>query len=131
MENNELKQIAYNWKSMTDTVLDLEKFSLSEMQILLSDTYKALRTYHKENVAPKEVSNILLEMYEFLYFTSLMEEKEVGVNFYQYQYISSIVAALRKGFFEADYRCEFPELKILDKNNNEFIINFENDIFEN
>ena len=131
MENNELKQIAYNWKSMTDTVLDLEKFSLSEMQILLSDTYQALRTYHKENVAPKEVSNILLEMYEFLYFTSLMEEKEVGVNFYQYQYISSIVAALRKGFFEADYRCEFPELKILDKNNNEFIINFENDIFEN
>lgn len=116
---------------MTDTVLDLEKFSLSEMQILLSDTYKALRTHHKENVAPKEVSNILLEMYEFLYFTSLMEEKEVGVNFYQYQYISSIVAALRKGFFEADYRCEFPELKILDKNNNEFIINFENDIFEN
>ena len=131
MENKELKQIAYNWKSMTDTVLDLEKFSLSEMQILLSDTYKALRTYHKENVAPKEVSNILLEMYEFLYFTSLMEEKEVGVNFYQYQYISSIVAALRKGFFEADYRCEFPELKILDKNNNEFMIKFENDIFEN
>ena len=131
MENKELKQIAYNWKSMTDTVLDLEKFSLSEMQILLSDTYKALRTYHKENVTPKEVSNILLEMYEFLYFTSLMEEKEVGVNFYRYQYISSIVAALRKGFFEADYRCEFPELKILDKNNNEFIINFENDIFEN
>jgi hypothetical protein len=131
VKNKELKQIAYNWKSMTDTVLDLEKFSLSEMQILLSDTYKALRTYHKENVAPKEVSNILLEMYEFLYFTSLMEEKEVGVNFYQYQYISSIVAALRKGFFEADYRCEFPELKILDKNNNEFMINFENDIFEN
>ena len=131
MKNKELKQIAYNWKSMTDTVLDLEKFSLSEMQILLSDTYKALRTYHKENVAPKEVSNILLEMYEFLYFTSLMEEKEVGVDFYQYQYISSIVAALRKGFFEADYRCEFPELKILDKNNNEFMINFEYDIFEN
>ena len=131
MKNKELKQIAYNWKSMTDTVLDLEKFSLSEMQILLSDTYQVLRTYHKENVTPKEVSNILLEMYEFLYFTSLMEEKEVGVNFYQYQYISSIVAALRKGFFEADYRCEFPELKILDKNNNEFIINFENDIFEN
>ena len=131
MENKELKQITYNWKSMTDTVLDLEKFSLSEMQILLSDTYQVLRTYHKENVTPKEVSNILLEMYEFLYFTSLMEEKEVGVNFYQYQYISSIVAALRKGFFEADYRCEFPELKILDKNNNEFIINFENDIFEN
>ena len=131
MENKELKQITYNWKSMTDTVLDLEKFSLSEMQILLSDTYQVLRTYHKENVTPKEVSNILLEMYEFLYFTSLMEEKEVGVNFYQYQYISSIVAALRKGFFEADYDCDFPGLKVLDKDGNEIMINFETDIFEN
>lgn len=114
---------------MTDTVLDLEKFSLSEMQILLSDTYQVLRTYHKEDAAPKEVSNILLEMYEFLYFTSLMEEKEVGIDFYHYQYISSIVAALRKGFFESDYGCDFPELKIFDISNNEFLINFENDIF--
>ena len=131
MKNKELKQIAYNWKSMTDTVLDLEKFSFSEMQILLSDTYQVLRTYHKEDAAPKEVSNILLEMYEFLYFTSLMEEKEEGVNFYQYRYISSIVAALRKGFFEADYDCDFPRLKVLDKDGNEIMINFETDIFEN
>ena len=131
MENKELKQIAYHWKSMTDTVLDSEKFSFSEMQILLSDTYQVLRTYHKEDAAPKEVSNILLEMYEFLYFTSLMEEKEVGVNFYQYQYISSIVAALRKGFFEADYDCDFPALKVPDKDGNESMINFETDIFEN
>ena len=84
---------------MTYTVLDLEKFSLSEMQDLLSKTYQALREYYKNESVPKEISNILLEMYEFLYFTSLMEEKEKGVDFYHYQYISSIVAALRKGFF--------------------------------
>ena len=131
MTNEELQQITSVWKSMTYTVLDLEKFSFSEIQILLSDTYQVLRTYHKEDAAPKEVSNILLEMYEFLYFTSLMEEKEVGVNFYQYQYISSIVAALRKGFFEADYDCDFPRLKVLDKDGNEIMINFETDIFEN
>lgn len=114
---------------MTDTVLDLEKFSFSEMQILLSDTYQILRKYHKESSVPKEVSNILLEMYEFLYFTSLMEDKEVGIDFYQYQFISSIVAALRKGFFEADYDCDYPELKVLDKDGNKFVINFETDIF--
>ena len=42
-----------------------------------------------------------------------------------------IVAALRKGFFEADYDCDFPRLKVLDKDGNEIMINFETDIFEN
>ena len=129
MTNEELQQITSAWKSMSYTVLDLEKFSLSEMQKLLDKTYQALREHYKNKSAPKEVTNILLEMYEFLYFTSLMEEKEVGIDFYHYQYISSIVAALRKGFFESDYGCDFPELKIFDINNNEFLINFENDIF--
>ena len=129
MTNEELQQITSAWKSMTYTVLDLEKFSLSAMQKLLDKTYQALREHYKNKSAPKEVTNILLEMYEFLYFTSLMEEKEVGIDFYHYQYISSIVAALRKGFFESDYGCDFPELKIFDINNNEFLINFENDIF--
>ena len=129
MTNEELQQITSAWKSMSYTVLDLEKFSLSEMQKLLDKTYQALREHYKNKSAPKEVTNILLEMYEFLYFASLIEEKEVGVDFYHYQYISSIVAALRKGFFESDYGCDFPELKIFDINNNEFLINFENDIF--
>ena len=129
MTNEELQQITSVWKSMTYTVLDLEKFSLSEMRELLSETYQTLRVYYKNESVPKEISNIFLEMYEFLYFTSLMEEKEVGIDFYHYQYISSIVAALRKGFFESDYGCDFPELKIFDINNNEFLINFENDIF--
>lgn len=114
---------------MTYTVLDLEKFSLSEMQKLLDKTYQALREHYKNESAPKEITNILLEMYEFLYFASLIEEKEVGVDFYHYQYISSIVAALRKGFFDADYKCDYPSLNIKDSKDNECLINFETDIF--
>ncbi len=99
------------------------------MQNLLKETYQTLITFHKDELIPKEISKLLLEMDNFLYFTSLMENKEVGIDFYNYQYISSIVTALKKGFFEADYTCDFPKLKIKDSNENEVLIDFEMDIF--
>lgn len=129
MKYTELEQLTSAWETMTSTVLGLKKLSLPEMQVLLSETYQALRKYYQDKLVPKEISKVLLGMDDFLYFASLMEEKEVGIDFYNYQYISSIVVALKKGFFEADYGCDFPELKTIDKNNNECSINFETDIF--
>ena len=129
MKYTELEQLTSTWEAMTSAVLKLEKLSLPEMQVLLSETYQALRKFYQDKLVPKEISRILLGMEDFLYFAALMEEKEVGIDFYNYQYISSIVAALKKGFFNADYGCDFPELKVLDKNNNEYLLNFETDIF--
>ena len=129
MKYTELEQLTSTWEAMTSAVLKLEKLSRPEMQVLLSETYQALRKFYQDKLVPKEISKVLLGIDDFLYFASLMEEKDVGIDFYNYQYISSIVAALKKGFFEADYGCDFPELKVLDKNNNEYSINFETDIF--
>ena len=124
-----MEQITSRWETMTYTVLDIERFPLLEMQNLLKDTYQVLIKYHENNFIPKEISKILLKMDGFLYFTSLMENKEVGIDFYHYQYISSIVTALKKGFFEAEYDCDFPQLKILHADKNEVVIDFEADIF--
>lgn len=129
MNYTEIVQLTKTWETMTHTVLDLKKFSLLEMQTLLKDTYKTLILFHKDELVPKEISKLLLEMDNFLYFTSLMENKEVGIDFYNYQYIFSIVAALKKGFFKADYTCDFPELKLDNSDNIEILINFETDIF--
>lgn len=129
MKYTELEQLTSTWEAMTSAVLKLEKLSLPEMQVLLSETYQALRKFYQDKLVPKEISRILLGMEDFLYFAALMEEKEVGIDFYNYQCMSSIVAALKKGFFNADYGCDFPELKVLDKNNNEYLLNFETDIF--
>ena len=129
MKYTELEQLTSAWETMTSAVLGLKKLSLPEMQMLLNGTYQALRKFHQDKLVPKDISKVLLGIDDFLYFASLMEEKEVGIDFYNYQYIASIVSALKKGFFEADYGCDFPELKVLDKDNNEYSINFETDIF--
>ena len=125
----EALRIEEKWRAKTSTVLDLEEISPSDMKRLLKETYELLLKFHKEELVPKEVTKVLLEMDAFLYFVSLMERKEVGIDFYKYQRIFSIVEALKTGFFSGDYECEFPKLK-LDKGEKKIsVIDFESDIF--
>ena len=131
MELERINKTIDKWLEMTDTVLDLEKFSLAKMQDLLEETYKILIVYHKEALVPKEISKLLLEMDSLLYFTSLMEDKEVGIDFYHCQHISAIVEALKEGFFDGEYKSAFPNLRIFDVDNNEITIDFETNIFLN
>ena len=123
----ELARIASEWDEITHTVLDLEKFSLTEMQVLLKETYIVLTAFHKEEFVPKGISKILLNMDAFLYFASLMENKEVAVDFYWYQESSMVVSALKQGFFRGKYECAFPKLRLLDLSGNASIVDLEED----
>ena len=123
----ELARIAREWDEATHAVLDLKQFSLTEMQVLLKETYIALTVFHKEEFIPKGISKILLNMDAFLYFASLMENKEVPVDFYHYQKISMVVSALKLGFFSGKYECVFPKLQILDLSGKAIVVDLEND----
>ena len=129
MELERIDLLINQWKEMTYAVLNLKKISLSEMQELLKETYKLLIKFHKQEVIPKELCKLLLEMDGFLYFSSLMEDKEVGIAFYHYQTVSLIVDAFKKGFFNGEYICSYPELEIIDAKKNTIIIDFEKEIF--
>lgn len=129
MNTGFINVIVDEWCEMTNIVLDLKELSFSKIQNLLKETYEILTEYHKEKLIPKEISKLLLEVDSFLYFTSLMEEKEKGVDFYHFQYISSLFEAMKEGFFNSEYTHAFPELKVSDIKNNEHIINFETNIF--
>ena len=129
MECKELTRITDGWLAMTDTVLSLQEIAPAELQSLLRDTYLALRAYHTETVIPKEVSRLLLEMQDFLYFASLMEEKEVGVGFYRVQLLSALIDALKRGFFAADYGCAYPALTVSGLTDTPFTVRFDGDIF--
>ena len=122
MEFKELYDLAAEWQEMTAAVMDLKEISLSEMQGLLKDTYQALTAFHKDDLIPKEISKILLGMEDFLYFASLMEEKEVGTGFYHWREIYVISTALKSGFLEGAYECEFPKLQICDAEENVHVI---------
>ena len=124
MELKRINNAILTWQAMTNIVLDLRKISSPDMHNLLRETYFILNFYRSSALIPKEVSKLLLEMDDFLYFASLMENKEVGIDFYNYKYIYLIITALKKGFYESEYGCDFPKLKIIDVHKNEIIIDF-------
>lgn len=85
---------------MTFTVLDMKKICHSLMQELINDSYKVLLDYNEEELIPKAVAELLLEIGDFNYFSSLIEEKEVGEDFYNSRKIYEITSAMKKGFFD-------------------------------
>ena len=126
MEEKVLIQLTTQWSRMTGLVLELRKIPSAELQRLLKETYRVLRFYCEDNLVPKEISKILLEMDEFLYFASLFEKKEVEIDFYFYQVMHMIVEILKEGFFKGKYECEYPILKTSDLSNNSLVLDFEN-----
>ena len=125
-----INSVIGKWEEMTHTVFELKNFSLEDMQTLLKETYLILTTYHKESLIPKEISKLFLEIEDFLYFSSLMEEKENGLGFYHWQELFHLIKALEKGFFEGKYSCDYPKLIITDVLDNDLLIDLESDYLE-
>ena len=128
MKYIKLKQLAYQWPEMTHTVLCLKEIPFESLQNLLKETYEALVVFHQDELVPKEISEIFLEMEDFLYFASLMEEKQVGSGYYCYRKVYTIVKTLEAGFLAGNFGCDFPKLRILNDNDTSFLIDFTTDI---
>ena len=120
-----LEKIAEHWERMTMYVLNLKELPLRELQLLLYDTYRALTQFHKQSLIPKEITKIFLNIEAYLYFASLMEEKEVTAGYYCHRQVYVIAKALQEGFFNAEYAYAFPQLQIFDDFHNAHIINLE------
>ena len=112
MEQTEVSRIARRWSRLSGVVLELKKIPEKQLQQLLKDSYEALYAYHQAELVPKAVASLMLEMGDFLYFASLMEEKEVTVDFYYYQAVDAVIQALKTGFFRGEYPCRFPLLQL-------------------
>ena len=120
----EMETVLNKWKDLTYDVLALKEISTLEMARLLTDTYFLFKRYSKKSLCPKKITYLWLEINDFLYFSSLMEEKEKTTNFYCYMAINHIVLALRNGFFEGKF--EYPienktQRFTIDINNNGFL----------
>ena len=107
MEREKIVRLVEDWERLTDKVLDLKSFEILEAVSLLGRSYDVLVQYSSDELVPKEVSKILLSMEEFLYFSSMMEEKETAVDFYHYQAMFGIISALREGFFSGKFEHKF------------------------
>ena len=130
MSNTYLSTIAEDWANQTHIVLDCKELSLKSMFKLIKDTYKAFTLYHKDELIPKEISKILLNMGEFTYFSALMEDNEMGKGYYHWEEFQYIVTALKEGFLRSKFEAEFPQLVVTDCLDSQYLIDFENDSLE-
>ena len=125
MTKENLTKLACRWRDMIGRALELKTIPSDRLQRLLRDTYEALH-YYEQDLVPRQISKVLLEMEAFLYFASVMEDNEMGENFYFYQAIYGVVKALEEGFLNGGYVCVFPVLKVEDPRGNLHFLDLEN-----
>lgn len=126
INKNNITAITKEWIGMTHKVLDLKRIPSTEIRDILKNTYEILNYYNKDEAIPKVVCEMLLEMDEFLYFASMIIDKEFNDDPYLYQAIYSIAESLKIGFFKGEYECEYPVLKMNDANKNTVVFDFQN-----
>ena len=122
--------ITKEWSKMTYNVLDLKRIPSIEIRDLLRNTYDVLNYYHKDELIPKAVSEMLLEMDGFLYFASMITDKEFDDDPYLYQAIHSIAESLKTGFFKGEYECKYPVLKVNNTKEKPYILDLQNGYIE-
>lgn len=127
MERTELMNLSKEWNELTLKALDLKEIRAEELQDVLKRTYAAFTEFHKSDLVPRELCRIFDEIENFIYFAFLMEDKEVGADFYFFQKTSCILDAMKLGFFKGEYDCEFPAISVHDNNGSEYVFNFETD----
>lgn len=115
---NGITAVTNEWIKMTHKTLDLKRIPSIEIRDALRKTYDVLIYYHKDEVVPKALCKMLSKMDEFLYFASMIDEKEFNGDPNLYWVIHSISKSMKIGFFEGKYESEYPILKIkkADKN---------------
>lgn len=122
MSLERITRVTEGWQEMTHTVLNIKDISPTDIENLLKETYMILTTYHKDTLIPKELTKLLLEIRDFNEISSAIEFAEKPSGYYHSLDVCVVVDALKTGFLEGKYECEFPKLKIYDLNKNGHII---------
>ena len=99
MEPQKIEDLTCEWRAATWKVIEFVKIDLTEIGRLFKDTYNIIEIYSKEKLVPKEISGLLIEMYEFGSWVSDLDETPLH---YLYQEIVSLVYKLNKYFLTSD-----------------------------
>ena len=118
--------VTMEWLEMTHKVLELKRIPPAEVQDVFKRTYEVLCYYSKDELIPKSVSKLLLEMDDFLYFASMITDNEFDDDPYLYQAICTVAESLKDGFFKSEYECEYPLLKLTNISEKSLVFDFEN-----
>ena len=100
MELKTIKKLTGSWIEATGTVIRFENPDRLKIATLFQETYDLLDQYSKIELVPKEISALLIEMNEFSWWVSNLEDTPTH-SFYQE--ITTLVYALNKFFLTRDY----------------------------
>lgn len=101
METKRIEELTNEWKTDTWNAIELKDVDLSRLQKLFSETYSVLGKFRNEKLVPKEISRLLLEMHDFSWWVSDLEETPLHRI---YQTLVSLVTDLTQFFLTNDYK---------------------------
>lgn len=78
MDINKIKELTHKWYLAKDPVFKFENGDLSELRALYRETIDILEEYREEELIPKQICALLLEMQDFGWWASSVEETPLG-----------------------------------------------------
>ena len=94
-----IETLTHDWHSLTWKVIEFQNLNIPELQKLFKETYEILERYSTATLVPKEICGLLLEMHDFSWWTSDLDETPMHTH---YQEIVSLVSLLNKYFLTRD-----------------------------
>lgn len=125
----DINTLTKGWTNLTYKLIDQKEINDNELQELLSQAYEVLFFHSICKSVPKDVCRMIIELKEFDYFCSFLDEDKTGIDFAKYQRIHVTIESIISRFFDNNYEVDFPKLIINDEPNKEIVINFETNIF--
>jgi hypothetical protein len=99
MELTKIDRLIHKWDALTDEVIALDEIEPTEVKRLFRETYEVLDVYSKDELVPKSISKLLLEMNDFARWVYDLHESPLHKH---YQEILSLVMILNKHFMTRD-----------------------------
>lgn len=99
MDIQKIEELTRDWKSATWKVIEFENPGFDEVRKLFKETYEIIEKYSKEKLIPKELSGLLLEMHDFGWWVSDLDETPLH---FLHQEIVYLISRLNKYFLTRD-----------------------------
>lgn len=99
MELKKINDIAENWRSVTQEVIEFEKPDLNQLKELFQETYELVEEYSRNGIVPKGICEVLLELHEFVWWVGDLDDTPIH---YLHREIVDIMYGLERYFFTWD-----------------------------
>lgn len=99
MDIQKIEELTRDWQSVTWKVIEFENPGFEEVRKLFKETYEIIENYSKEELIPKELCGLLLEMHDFGWWVSDLDDTPLH---FLYQEIVHLINRLNKYFLTRD-----------------------------